>query len=218
MFIFTSPLAMSAPTTLETRGLKSCYKNAALTMYWIPKEGETDMANNGKIVHLTGPKSKALKTTAGKTISKVSKTTYEKFQMEGTGLLQNGKMVNLDSDANTFMLVNRKKAPYGIGSDDDISLVPWVSVASNDLKRGTKLYIKNLDGKKLPNGKVHNGCVRVDDQGWSFEGCQLDFFVLEFAAYRILDKTLSDKVSVQQKDCKILNYVNSAVKQWAELS
>lgn len=83
--------------------------------YWIPKEGDEDMLNDGDPISLTGPKTKALKTQNGKTIAKVSKSTYDKFQMEGTGLLKNGIMVNLDNGKNTFMKVNRNKDPYGIG-------------------------------------------------------------------------------------------------------
>ncbi|KAI8374037.1 hypothetical protein EDC96DRAFT_457637 [Choanephora cucurbitarum] len=204
--------------SLETkRSLKSCYSKATLTMYWIPKEGDKDMLNNGKTVTLSGSKNKKLKTTSGSTIAKVSKSTYEKFQMEGTGLLKNGVMVNLDSGNDTFMKVNRKKSPYGLGSEENNRLVPWISVASNDLRKGTKLYIKQLDGLKLPDGKKHNGCVRVDDEGWSFSGCQLDFFVLQFSAYQKLDDMLPNKVTVQEKDCKILDYVTSSVKKWAVL-
>ncbi|KAG1436642.1 hypothetical protein G6F56_013471 [Rhizopus delemar] len=135
--------------------------------------------------------------------------------MEGTGLLKNGIMVNLDEGESTFLKVNRKKTPYGLGGDNDNKLVPWVSVASNDLKIGTKLYIKQLDGVKLPDGKRHNGCVRVDDDGWSFGGCQLDFFTLQFTAYRKLENKLPSKVSVKKKNCKILNYVTKEVKKWA---
>lgn len=137
--------------------------------------------------------------------------------MEGTGLLKSGVMVNLDDGKDKFMTVDRKKDPYGIGSDDDIALDPWVSVASNDLKRGTTLYVKELDGVKLPDGKTHNGCVRVDDEGWSFEDCQLDFFVLQFSAYQQLDKKIPEDVSVEQKDCKVQNYVTSKVQKWAVL-
>lgn len=137
--------------------------------------------------------------------------------MEGTGLLKDGVMVNLDEGNDTFLKVNRKKDPYGIGSEDDVPLVPWVSVASNDLDRGTKLYVKELDGQKLPDGKTHNGCVRVDDEGWSFDDCQLDFFVLEFSAYKKLDNEIPETVTVEKKDCEIKNYVTSDVKKWAVL-
>lgn len=136
--------------------------------------------------------------------------------MEGTGLLQNGVMVNLDSGKNTFLKVNRKSSPFGLGSSDNNHLDPWVSVASNDLKHGTKLFIKELKGLKLPDGKVHNGCVRVDDEGWSFGSCQLDFFVLQFTAYQKLDNILPEHVTVTENSgCKILNYVTDAVKKWA---
>ncbi|KAI8331338.1 hypothetical protein BC941DRAFT_438898 [Chlamydoabsidia padenii] len=216
LITITMMALLTSAAPLEKR-LKSCYKHATLTQYWIPKQGDKDMLNNGKVVTLKGPKTKALKTKKGKTIAKVSKTTYEKFQMEGTGLLENGIMVNLDSGKNTFVEVNRKKTPYGLGSDDDNALEPWVSVASNDLKIGTTLYIKELDGLKLPDGKKHNGCVRVDDEGWSFDGCQLDFYVLQFSAYNQLDDSLPGHVTVKKQKCKVLSYVTSKVKSWAEL-
>jgi hypothetical protein len=86
------------------------------------------------------------------------------------------------------------------------------------MKVGTTLYIKELDGLKLPDGKKHNGCVRVDDEGWSFDGCQLDFYVLQFSAYNKLDDTLPGHVTVKKKKCKILSYVTSKVESWAELN
>jgi hypothetical protein len=97
--------------------------------------------------------------------------------MEGTGLLKSGTLVNVGSSDNVFEILDRKKHPFGLGSDDK-NIYPFVSVASNDLPQGTLLYIKALDGLTLPTGKRHNGCVRVDDTGNSFTGCQLDFFVL----------------------------------------
>lgn len=138
--------------------------------------------------------------------------------MEGTGLLTSGVMVNLDDGNDSFLEVNRKEDPYGLGSENDNALTPWVSVASNDLHPGTKLYIKELDGVKLPQGKTHNGCVRVDDKGWSFGGCQLDFFVLQFTSYQKLQDLVPEHVTVTEKsNCKILNYVTSSVEKWAVL-
>ncbi|KAI7900412.1 uncharacterized protein BX663DRAFT_419062, partial [Cokeromyces recurvatus] len=182
------------------------YKKARITQYWIPKEGDKDMTNNGKRVTLNGPKTKSLKDEDGKTIAKVSKSTYEKFQMEGTGLLKSGVMVNLDGDMDEFMKIDRSKTPYGLGSNSN-GLTPWVSVATNDIKKGTTLYVKELDGLKLPDGKTHNGCVRVDDEGWSLNGCQLDFFVLQYSAYRNLVDKIPSKVTVTEKKCTIKNYV-----------
>lgn len=257
MLVILFAIVSAAPTSLEKR-ISSCYKkNARLTQYvvmqsqhaaalmiliyvharyWIPKEGEKDMLNNGQKVTLTGKKNKSLKTSSGKTIAKVAEVTYDvsfpilwyvsclhmhvyhyqKFQMEGTGLLKNGKMVNLGESSSVFMQVDRKESPYGLGSNGN-ALQPWVSVAANDIKRGTKLYIKEFDGLKLPDGKVHNGCVRVDDQGWSFDGCQIDFFVLQYSAYVSLKKKLPDNIHATEKNCKILNYVTKSVENWAVL-
>ncbi|KAI8365177.1 uncharacterized protein BYT42DRAFT_523422 [Radiomyces spectabilis] len=195
--------------------LKKCYDHVTLTQYWIPKQGDEDMLNGGKKVELSGAKTMPLKDRDGKVIAKVSKSTYEKFRMEGTGLLENGVMVNLDSGENTFLKVDRKKNPFGVGAGDNTGLVPWVSVASNDVRRGTKLYIKDLDGVELPNGKKHNGCVRVDDESWSFDRCQLDFFVLQYSAYRAMEKVVPNKVHAEPKDCELGDYVTSAVKKWA---
>ncbi|KAL9560208.1 hypothetical protein MBANPS3_000060 [Mucor bainieri] len=199
-------LSTSYAAPLEKRSIPSCYKSSVkLTYYWIPKEGDKDMNNKGKSITLNGSKTKKLKDKNGKKIAKVSKTTYDKFQMEGTGLLKSGTMVNLGSGGkNVFLKVDRKKAPYGLGSNSK-ALVPWVSVASNDIKLGTTLYIKDLDGVSLPNGKKHNGCVRVDDRSWSMGGCHIDFFV-------------SSKVKVVEKSCKVQDYVNTNVKKWAVLA
>lgn len=97
--------------------------------------------------------------------------------MEGTGLLKSGVLVNVGSSNTVFEVIDRKKHPFGLGNNDN-DIYPFISLASNDLPQGTRLYIKVLDGLKLPTGQVHNGCVRVDDTGDSFAGCQLDYFVL----------------------------------------
>ncbi|KAI9303249.1 hypothetical protein BJ944DRAFT_241620 [Cunninghamella echinulata] len=217
LLTFMSMVMIASSAPLEARGLRSCYKKARLTFYWIPKEGDKDMSNNGKEVTLSGSKSKTLKDNKGRTIAKVSKTTYEKFQMEGTGLLKNGKMVNLGSSNNVFQEVNRKKSPFGLGSHSN-SLNPWTTVAANDIPRGTTLYIKELNGLKLPDGRTHNGCVRVEDESWSFDSCQIDFFALQFKAYKVLTKKVPTKVTVVQKKCKLLNYITSEVKAWAVLN
>ncbi|CEP18820.1 hypothetical protein [Parasitella parasitica] len=214
MVYMVSNVVLAAP--VDKRSISSCYKSAKLTQYWIPKEGDSDVDNGGQSVTLDGSKTKTLQTQDGKTIAKVSQTTYDKFQMEGTGLLASGKLVNLGESTNVFMELDRSSTPYGIGHEGD-GLVPWVSVASNDIKAGTTLYIKEMDGLALPNGKTHNGCVRVDDQGWSLGGCHIDFFVLQFSAYQDLEKTLPTTVTVTEKSCTIQDYVTAGVKKWAVL-
>lgn len=207
---------MVSAAPIDKRSISSCYKSAKLTQYWIPKEGDADMDNGGQSLTLDGSKTETLQTKDGKTIAKVSQTTYDKFQMEGTGLLESGKMINLGESTSVFMELDRSSTPYGIGHEGD-GLIPWVSVASNDIKTGTTLYVKEMDGLVLPDGKTHNGCVRVDDQGWGLDSCHIDFFVLQFSAYRDLVKELPSTVTVTEKSCTIQDYVTSGVKKWAVL-
>lgn len=57
---------------------------------------------------------------------------------------------------------------FGLGSGPQ-NLVPFVSVAANDIPLGKTLYIEKLDGLDLDGQQKHNGCVRVDDDSWSFD-------------------------------------------------
>ncbi|OZJ06336.1 hypothetical protein BZG36_00653 [Bifiguratus adelaidae] len=183
----------------------SCYrggKNVVFTQYWIPKEGQHDEDNDGNLVLLAGAATKSLK-SGNKVIEKVSSTTYSKCQMEGTCSLKDGKLVNLGSNNDDFQILDRSVYPYGQGAWGD-ALRPFTTVAANDLPRGTTLFVKELKDLRLPNGKIHNGCVEVIDQGWSFNGCQLDFFVLEFAYYQKLN--LPEKVSAKVQKCSIQNF------------
>lgn len=195
---------------------KDC-KKIKFTNYWIPKEGEKDMDNDGKIVKLIGKKNKEIKDNNEKVITKVSENTYNKCQMEGTCLLNNGIMINLGKSKNNFEIIDRKKFPYGKGNNDN-PLMPFISVASNDLKIGTKILVKELINKKLPNGLVHNGCVRVDDNGWSFNGCQLDFFVLEFQYYKKLNTPDEINIVFRDKNCTLLNYKTKKINNWSILN
>ena len=192
-----------------------CYKNKTyLTNYWIPKENTKDVLNNGKEVYLVDNEDKNIRNIDNKVIKSVSKITYQKCQMEGTCLLDN-ILINLDSNRNTFKIVDRNKYPYGLGSNNN-PLKPFVSVASNDIKIGTTLLIKELINIKLPNGMIHNGCVRVDDKGWSFDECQLDYFVVGYYFY--VNMNITKYVTVSIQSCEILDYANDEVKNWFKTS
>jgi len=73
-----------------------------------------------------------------------------------------------------FMNITAMDAPWGLGSNDN-PLIPWRSAAINDIPFGTCIYVEELDGKLLPDGTAHDGCMRVDDESWSFGSKQIDF-------------------------------------------
>ncbi|KAL1919651.1 uncharacterized protein VTP21DRAFT_1582 [Calcarisporiella thermophila] len=105
------------------------------------------------------------------------------------------------------MLVDTKSYPYGIGKDNR-PLDPFVSVASNSHSAGTVFYVSDLDGWILPDKKTkHNGCVRIDDEGWSLEKYHLDFFVVTESNYKYFDQIHAiENVDACKKDCELLNY------------
>jgi len=70
---------------------------------------------------------------------------------------------------------------------------------------GTMLYVKELDNLAIPGTNMkHNGCVRVDDNGWSFNGCQLDWFVATYNNYKTL--SIPDQLTAQKETCTPLKY------------
>ncbi|OZJ02381.1 hypothetical protein BZG36_04445, partial [Bifiguratus adelaidae] len=155
-----------------------------------------------------------LLSTTGKTLAKVNKETFTKCKMEGTCLVD-GNLLNLSTSNNKFEVVNTKKYPYGIGAAG-APLMPFSSIAVNNLELGTTVFIKELDGYKLPNDNKHNGCVRVDDKGWSLNEEPIDYDgeveLAHFVLLRSVGRGAFGKVRVVQhrntKSMYALKYIN----------
>ncbi|CEI87161.1 hypothetical protein RMCBS344292_01581 [Rhizopus microsporus] len=113
----------------------------------------------------------------------------------------NGKRIFLGDRFVRVGGYGRTRNVFGLGSGEQ-NLVPYVSVAANDLPYGQTLYIPQLDGLKLGDGQRHNGCVRVDDDSWSFDSCQIDFFVPTYVDYLWLN--IKSRASVKIVDCECL--------------
>jgi len=203
---FTLPtISDGSPSSLEKRVAPSdarlIKRNAKLTFYWVANEADR--------------KSKATVTIRNcrkQVVAVVNRDFAVEMKLEGSGRGKDGTVYNFDdcscgSGFNCFVKVDKKKFPFGIGSSGN-PLVSYVSVAANDIKRGTKLYVKKLDGIKLPSGDRHNGCVRVDDTGFSFGKNQIDWFVGLERNYKFLIKQDQlNRVDVAvSNNCKILKY------------
>jgi hypothetical protein len=136
----------------ETR--RKLQSDSAFTYYWIAQPGD-----------YTGGKKVAVKTCGGETIGSVAENYADALVMEGTGVV-GSKIVNLGgcncSGYKCFELVDKKSDPYGLTSYGT-PLRPYVTIASNDIKKNTKIYVPALVGWKIPgSGKTHNGCLLVD--------------------------------------------------------
>ncbi|KAG2187303.1 hypothetical protein INT44_004988 [Umbelopsis vinacea] len=224
-----SALAQAGKPTLEEAAKKSnplpagipkCYSGTVpFTEYWISKENSWDETNNGERVWLGMEQEERMATLQNETIAIVSSNTYEKCTMEGTCLLNDGRLINVDIK-DTFKVIggrNRKKNLFGYGSRKQ-NLAPFVSIAVNDLPYGQTLYLSQLDGVRLSNGMIHNGCVRVDDDSYSFGSCQLDFFVVSYIDYLLVESGPISHISFE--NCTVKNYATEDMMKWvgADLS
>lgn len=183
----------------ETR--KKIQSKSAFTYYWIAQPSD-----------YKGGKSVTVKTCSGQSIGSVPENYADALVMEGTGVV-GSKIVNLGGCScngfKCFELVDRKSDPYGLTSFGT-PLRPYVTIASNDIKKNTKIYVPALVGWKVPgSNKKHNGCLLVDDQSWSFKGKHIDFYVYTMDNYEKLDKAhhVNNVDIYQGGSCKILNYM-----------
>src|SRR5262249_61271131 len=78
-----------------------------------------------------------------------------------------------------FEQLEAPASPFGRGAGQR-PLIPFKSVAVDPrvIPLGEPLYIPEFDGMVLPDGSIHDGCVRADDTGGGIKGPQLGFFVL----------------------------------------
>lgn len=108
------------------------------------------------------------------------------LRMEGSGLLSDGRVINYagrcDYGVGTcFEELDPSTHPYGRGAASR-PLVPFRSVAVDPdlVPIGEPLYIPEFDGIALPDGKIHDGCVRADDTGGGIKKRKMDFFVITY--------------------------------------
>jgi 3D (Asp-Asp-Asp) domain-containing protein len=109
--------------------------------------------------------------------------------------------------------LDKNKFPFGLAANGN-ALKPFTTIAANDIRTGTLLFIPALVNLPLPGGKKHNGCVKVDDTGHGFGGKHIDWFVATQSNYKILDKQkrisnvqVFEGTSPDGKKCTLLNYV-----------
>ncbi|MDB2447331.1 3D domain-containing protein [bacterium] len=134
----------------------------------------------------------------GKRLATVNKEYRVDLDIQGTGKLNDGRVLNVWKYTNRIWdYVVLPKGSYGLGIHDHY-LFPFRTVAidftylcqqaglkncsgnrATDKKRfiGSLLYISQLDGTALPNGKTHDGYVCAHDVGGAIKSDRIDLFV-----------------------------------------
>lgn len=118
------------------------------------------------------------------------------LRLEGSGLLSDGRVVNYAGRCKygvgtCFEELDADTHPFGRGAGRR-PLVPFKSAAVDPrlIPIGEPLYIPEFDGMMMPNGVVHDGCVRADDTGGGIKKRKMDFFVVSYSNFRFLLREL----------------------------
>ncbi|MCA9675662.1 MAG: hypothetical protein H6708_18380 [Kofleriaceae bacterium] len=123
---------------------------------------------------------------------------YEVMDVQGTGKLRDGRVVNVSSpcscDTSPCYRVMPRTSPWGMSASMR-PLQPFRTVAVDPevVPLGTLLYIEELDGLTMPGqapwgGFVHDGCVIAADVGGHIDGMHVDFFVGRYQYKKLIDR------------------------------
>jgi 3D (Asp-Asp-Asp) domain-containing protein len=140
---------------------------ALLTFYWMADESSPEYR---------GKQTAELLDMRGRVIAMTYKRFKRDLTLQGSGWLRDGRTliyVQKVGGESRFRVV---RAKYGLGSTG-CPLIPFrtIAVDSRFVKHGSKVYIPELEGAKLPDGTVHDGMFIAADHGY-FRGAQIDLF------------------------------------------
>jgi 3D (Asp-Asp-Asp) domain-containing protein len=170
----------------------------ALRFYWLSLEEDYDDPTSGAV-----PKSGRIRavptntyvelyTPEGYYFGHVPERFAWSLRLEGSGLMKDGRIVNYTGKCpfgygTCFEQLDVDEHPFGRGAGLR-KLVPFKSVAVDPrlVPIGEPIYIPEFDGLVLPDGSIHDGCVRADDTGGGIKRRKMDFFVVTYGNFRFL--------------------------------
>jgi len=169
----------------------------ALRFYWLQREPDYDDPPSPH-VRRTGacaqPANRWVEiyTREGYFFGRVPERYACLLRLEGSGLLRDDRVINYTGACKfgygtCFEQLDITDFPFGRGAGVR-PLIPFKSVAVDPriVPLGEPLYIPEFDGLALPDGSIHDGCVRADDTGGGIKGKKLDFFVVTYGNFRVL--------------------------------
>jgi 3D (Asp-Asp-Asp) domain-containing protein len=161
----------------------------ALRYYWLASQDDFDDPDETSFAPVDGVD---LYTRDGYLIGSFSEKFAWSLRMEGSGVLSDGRVINTAGACEfgygtCFETLDPEHHPYGRGAGQR-PLLPFKSVAVDPtvISIGEPLYIPEFDGMRLPDGSVHDGCVRADDTGGGIKKQKMDFFVVTYRSFRFL--------------------------------
>lgn len=164
------PIAAAAITVIFCASISAEPRKvgrALLTFYWMADESSPKYR---------GKPTAVLRDVSGHVIAHTQRRFKLDLLMQGSGWLRDGRTliyVKKVGGESRFRVV---AAQYGLGSTG-CPLIPYRTIAVDPrfVKLGSKVYIPQVKGAKLPDGTVHDGMFITADRG-SFRGAHVDLF------------------------------------------
>jgi 3D (Asp-Asp-Asp) domain-containing protein len=164
-------------------GLKESFR---LSFYWVAYESE----------YASLPYDVDIYTRQGYFIGRYPSAFVFELKLEGSGILNDGRVLNYDGECNygmgtCFKTLDPSEHPLGAGVQQR-KLVPFRSIAVDPryIPIGATVYVPELVGILLPDGSKHDGCLRADDMGGAIKQHKLDFFVESYNNFKFIADNL----------------------------
>jgi 3D (Asp-Asp-Asp) domain-containing protein len=125
-----------------------------------------------------GAKPALIRDMQGRVIAEVSPTFKRAVDIEGTGRLRDGRVINFKGRVDGEVRYVVVSAPFGLGVGN-CALEPFhtIAVDPNRIPLGSLVRIEETVGMLLPNGEVHDGFWKAEDIGSAINGDRVDLFV-----------------------------------------
>ena len=169
-----------------------------LIYYWRVKESD-----------YPGDKTVEILSAHEEVLAVVSQDFADELTMEGTGLLEDGRLLGLDVPCEhsptewCYQELDLELCPYGKGTKGPLRPFRTVAVAGFwEAFEGDVWYVPELDGLTVPGpagNLVHDGCVVVGDTGWSLTKQRLDLFIYEEAFFLTAEIQLASESKVEAR-------------------
>lgn len=160
-------LALGVTATATAQPPRKVEK-ALMTFYWVINEASP---------RYSGPANAVLYDERGHVLARTPARFLHDLLREGTGWLRDGRTVAYQRTVRGQHQFRMTGSRYGLARTGS-ALSPYRSVAVDPrvIKLGSRLYIPQLKGTRLPDGSIHDGIFVASDSG-GFRGRHVDVFV-----------------------------------------
>lgn len=119
----------------------------------------------------------AIRDVRGNVIARTSWTFRRHLLMEGSGRLRDGRNVTYQRHVNGEARFRITKFQWGAGIGE-CPLVPYRTLAVDPefIRLGTRVFIPEFEGARLPDGTIHDGMFVAHDRSRYIRGARIDVF------------------------------------------